>query len=453
MPSTIVWGFILNSSRIIESLEKNGRIRVACWLGQKEITSLHMHPEKCLSAGSGICDRQVFESMLPHFPIFQRLYLRHARQKTQIGTPSLHDLQDRFRFYCDYLFDLLKRTECELILFSNIPHEGADFVLYELAKLLGIKTLMTFQLPFPNRHLILESANELGDYSQYPQLREPERISIPREFKKYHFYMKSWHSHEKRVLGIIPEIYLKPAHQQHIAQLIYQRYIKSPVTTFYNSSHNARFRKRVRKCSVVPNLSEPFVYFPLHLQPELTTDAIGGKYADQALAIEELHAMLPQGWKIYVKENPKQRAFARGPFFFDRIRRIPGAQIVPLETDTYELIKHSQFVSSITGTAGWEAITGGKPVLVFGKAWYRKLPGVFEFPTSMSAEQIAATEIDHSHLEESVADMLSRSCIGVTDPHYSLIVDNYDEDTNASLVASTLGDRIAMQFASPVVSC
>ena len=366
-PTTIIWGFISTASRIVKTLENNGDVKIAAWLNAKEINNLHASPELCL-ADSGICDQHTFETMLTHFPQFQRLYLRHTKRNTRIGTPSLHDLQDRFRFYCDYIVRLIETTKCELVLFSNIPHEGADLVLYQMAKLFGIKTLITFQLPFPNRHLMLESIDELGNFGNLPRLREPESISISREFKKYHFYMQSWITHEKRVLGFIPEIYLNPSHQQHIIRLIYKYFVQSPISTFYNRLHNANYRTRVQKCSVPADLSKPFVYFPLHLQPELTTDAIGGRYADQALAIEALHEMIPDDWMIFVKENPKQQAFARGPYFFDRIQRLSGVQVVPLKTNTYELIKHSQFVSTITGTAGWEAITGGKTVLVFGKA-------------------------------------------------------------------------------------
>lgn len=34
------------------------------------------------------------------------------------------------------------------------------------------------------------------------------------------------------------------------------------------------------------DFNKKYVYFPLHLQPEMTTDAIGGIYRDQILAIE-----------------------------------------------------------------------------------------------------------------------------------------------------------------------
>ena len=36
------------------------------------------------------------------------------------------------------------------------------------------------------------------------------------------------------------------------------------------------------------DLSRKYIYVPLHNQPEMSTSALGGKYRDQALLIEDL---------------------------------------------------------------------------------------------------------------------------------------------------------------------
>ena len=72
-----------------------------------------------------------------------------------------------------------------------------------------------------------------------------------------------------------------------------------------NYDEKKKYQANVIKCSEKNiDFNCDYVYFPLHLQPEMTTDVLGGIYCDQLLAIEKLRAMLPPNWMIYVKENP-----------------------------------------------------------------------------------------------------------------------------------------------------
>lgn len=152
---------------------------------------------------------------------------------------------------------------------------------------------------------------------------------------------------------------------RHIIKSINRKYQKY----LYNSNYNKLFKDKIRE-------DEKFVYFPIHLQPEMTTSTLGGIYNDQILVIEKIRKIIPDDWYIYIKENPLQTYQWRDKYFFLRLKGFENIRFMSKETNTYELINKSQFVATITGTAGFEAISGGKPALTFGRAWYRCLPGV-----------------------------------------------------------------------------
>ena len=45
--------------------------------------------------------------------------------------------------------------------------------------------------------------------------------------------------------------------------------------------------------------------------------------------------------------------------------------------DSFSLMDHSQAVCTIGGSAGWEAIVRGRPVLFYGSLWYQCCKSVF----------------------------------------------------------------------------
>ena len=125
----------------------------------------------------------------------------------------------------------------------------------------------------------------------------------------------------------------------------------------------------------MPGAETPFVYFPLHLQPEATTLPMGDIFVDQYIAVEMLARALPSGWVMVVKEHPVQRLAKRDYNFYQRLGRMSQVRLVSRSTDSFMLNQNSRAVASITGTPGWEALFMGKPVLVFGNAYYRGAPG------------------------------------------------------------------------------
>lgn len=324
-------------------------------------------------------------------------------------------------FYTAYR--ILKDHQIELVLHANIPHEGFDFVLHKIACHLGIRSVLCYQSLISNRFWLMESMSGLGYFKRLPVLfpSEASNYELPRTW----FYMKgSDQDAAYRFRHMLEEVARKPL-----------RLIPAMVRYLYAS----QFRRHVRELTQSPVSGESYIYFPLHLQPELTTSALGGLYADQMLALEALSAKLPDGYKIYVKENPKQTEKQRGPHFYKRLAALSNVRLLSRTENSVALIQGSAGVATITGTAGWEALFYGKPVLVFGAAWYREFPGVTEYSGDFDFGRFVKATIPTSHDLIAVLEAaLCKAGRGVVDPAYAALVAGFDVQQNATDVADSL---------------
>jgi hypothetical protein len=126
----------------------------------------------------------------------------------------------------------------------------------------------------------------------------------------------------------------------------------------------------------------PFVYFPLHAMPEGVVVPLGGYWANQMNTVQLLVQALPAGWSVVVKEHPAQFVdffdwdLWRDEAFYRDLVRLENVKLAPWDFSSAELLERCAAVAAITGTAGWEAVQKGKPVLAFGHPWYGGAPGV-----------------------------------------------------------------------------
>lgn len=139
-------------------------------------------------------------------------------------------------------------------------------------------------------------------------------------------------------------------------------------------------RRYLDRCEVEVDLSEKFVYYPLHLEPEASTQTRMTLEA-QIVIIKMLSECLPYGWKIFVKEHPHQyhmnnkRAyylFLNGELFkskryYNRILSIPNVVLVSRNYDTMKLIENSQAVANLAGSVLLETVAFKKPILLFSE--------------------------------------------------------------------------------------
>ena len=322
-----------------------------------------------------------------------------------------------------YCYKLIKQHDINLVLHANVPHEGFDFIIYQIACFLNINTLMCYQSIFANRFFIADRVENFGLLKNTPNLYEKESSNY--ELPKTWFYMAgsdkdAAYSLKKLLIEVLRKPYRLP-----------------PALVRYAYAY--QFRKQVSALTSKPVKGEQYVYFPLHLQPELTTSAFGGDYADQVLAVELLSTLLPAGVWIYLKENPKQTEKQRDPFFYKRLSVLQNVRLLSREESSSALIEGSIGVATITGTAGWEALFYGKAVLVFGYAWYGDFSGVVRYGPTFNFNDFIQTAVPSSaYLVDELDNCIQKTGKGVIDTSYQSLVKDFNAEINAQFVCQSI---------------
>lgn len=367
----------------------------------------------------------------------------------------VQDYLDYFHIVVDAAAQIIENRKITHALFYCVPHLFYDTVFYEVAKAMGVKTTILSWSQFEGRFFSMHDVSHLGHFNPSDVQAQPypiERGSVPDLF-----YMEDRWQKEGKTGSISTKVVLqlfkhlvrrdplglfKPFELARNIKRISTLYEslpewRDPFAKFFHTNELAYFEYLARFENKTVDLNQKYIYVPLHNQPEMSTSALGGRFRDQALVIEELARDLPQGWKIFVKENPRQGAYARGPMFFHRLNRIPNVEIMPSNANTHALSRHAQFVASVTGTVGWEAIRQGTPAMIFGAAWYGSLEGVVRYEPGIDYEQVARMEINHDKLQSDTGALVAKSHEGVIEQLFFPLIPNLDHSHNTLNVAKT----------------
>lgn len=105
-----------------------------------------------------------------------------------------------------------------------------------------------------------------------------------------------------------------------------------------------------------------------------------------------------------------------------RFKALKNVELLAQSVSSFEAINHAAAVATITGTAGWEGLQMGKPVILFGRAWYSSLPGVIAWDDPELIQKVDSFVFDRVALEEGFARLSQKGYTGVVDSHYLKIV-------------------------------
>jgi hypothetical protein len=255
--------------------------------------------------------------------------------------PSNYENRENYYFkYLRWWNHLLDKYKPDIFYRSAPPHEGYDNIIYHLCKLKGIKTLC-FN-PFHPRMAYF--ARSIRDPFPNFKIGNDEPLSKDLE------WLLETHGEK-----IVPKSG-RPV-------IIPKKKLKTQRTLL---KRHKGLLKHYSKLCVKPDLSKPYIYFPLHFQYEATTSSMGGIFRNQLLAIDILSNL---GIQIYVKEHPRMSK-NRNLNYYNHIHNTKNVNLISIKANHYSLIDNSLAVSTITGTAGLEALLRLKPCLVFGYIYY-----------------------------------------------------------------------------------
>ena len=296
----------------------------------------------------------------------------------------------------------------DLAIFQNVPHEGFDFIIYSICKLRNIKTLCFYTLPIrPSKVYLVSYMTDIFNsgkeihrtYEDFKVEKSSINISADCISKLLKPYIEEHSSLDNNItpftrgtsrknalvewmrIGKVTLSYLKVFNFQLLLEAFLRRTLVKVAKQkymYYQSEEKVKNYYQAN-CSF-PDLTLPYIYFPLHFQPECSTSPLGGEFVHQYLVCEMLaYAASRYNICIYIKEHPRasKSAYVRNIPFYKKLLECDNVILVENSVNTFDLIDKSVAVATVSGSAGWEAVLRSKPVLLFGSRFYESAPGVF----------------------------------------------------------------------------
>lgn len=155
---------------------------------------------------------------------------------------------------------------------------------------------------------------------------------------------------------------------------------------------------------------EPFVYFPMHVEPERSMAIKTPYYSNQHDLIFNIAKSLPIGFRLYVKEHMKMKRLGWRPIsYYKKILNLPNVRLLHPSITTDEILKKSSLVVTIGGTTGFEAAFYKKPTIVLSDMSYSLLSSVYrlknieDLPNAI--RMMLTKQLDYSDFEKLVKIM------------------------------------------------
>ncbi len=333
-------------------------------------------------------DAEILEKMRNAEAMFMPMVDRYARR----GDISYAERKRQYLAHLRYWNHMLDKEKIGLFLINHIPHQCFDYVIYELCRAKGIPT---YHL---ERCYSVDGVFLVKDVEASAEQLVPEMDRLKKEYvdpSKEVPLSPSYEAFYQAEIAKTEIPWFTGARPKHLTRKSFigkwvgkswellnnkpKKFVQATLSpdVWHRKFTQHRTMQFYDAHAHEPDFTKPYVYAPLHMQPEETTSPRGGVFVNQELIVEMLAAHVPPGTMVYVKEHPAQGELCRSEEFYKAMDVYPNVQFVPRNCDTFKLTEHAVAVATVTGTAGIEALFLEKPVFLFGHRFYQHAPGVY----------------------------------------------------------------------------
>jgi len=422
---TFVVGFD-NISNVIRTLAASNIINPVIWLEHEKKHGTHctqeiMARKDSVASATPTIPLEILQRLFDkYFALFSSNLARHDSYSG--GNTNYASARYVFSNLASYLYSLMASNGIELYLHCTYPHEIVDTMAYLLAQELKIECMLLPPLFYskPDRFYILSDFDEYGLWKG----REIVDQDVAFNIEDY---------------GMTAKVLTTHSHAGYSARNAGIMRARFPCN-INNRLLREEYEYNLARYTVSDaDLQGDFVYFPLHYQPEASICAQSDiLWDDQTILAERISRMLPQGCLLYLKENPMQTFYYRDPAFFENMARLGNVRFVSTKISSRRLVEKCRFVVTVTGTAGWEALALGKPVVYTGFPLYREVPGAIQYSDELNFEQILSKKPSFDDVLEAGRQVLMRSYKGIPNP-----LGGQSSPENERLVTAALKNHIS----------
>jgi hypothetical protein len=361
---------------------------------------------------------------------FSEIMMIQRRFEERIPLRISSKLEDHYLLTMEHLLfwnSFLDSQSIDVAIFSDVPHEGYDNILYELCKIKGIKTILYRSLFKTNRFFVIDDYKDMTKTvaekliickEKFARLDETEILLSPsvddfynalkQENKKSSLFREEtsrsnefrYRFGETNLFLFIRNICCKQQKSTSKKESLLSLYAHIRNYAFILKKRRAtkQFVRQYDELSEMPSVHEKYVYYALHLLPECAVAPLGGLFSDQYLAIKMLSYCIPQDWKLYIKIHPAQVDMLMSIDEIKKYKQLKNVRIIAENANQYELIRNSMAVSTLTGEIAVEALFLDKPSIIFGYTYYSASPLAFTVGTEEEL-RIAMRKIQDNKFE------------------------------------------------------